>query len=654
MMYGGGGMPGMHPHQPQLDLAQLVAYQQQLTAQQQAGFQINPNQMGQAYGMGLYPGGQAFPQGIQGGAVSGGPSGAGVYQQAGIGFAQFGYGMYPGLQQQQPHAQQHHGVQSMYPSLGAVTAPMTQPNNLGSLSNGASLYPSLDGFASHPHPHPHPNQLIKLEDHPSPSHSARSAHSSSLHSPAPSGAASSSSVSPRTNSTTLSPPGLSYSPSPERETESSLGLGLSRGKKRERGFEDAAGQFLGDLRRKKYSGIDDAGPELDALSSLLLESHANTPTLSQASGPPSLQSITKEDAESMNQLLLSLGTQIPLDQSAYSHAPQFDHAPAPFAMDAFNPAVPTGGHGMYPTLPRINYGQPHPQAQHAMYPPSNMATGGIHPGNFDYATVRLSKPAPAPTLVNDVRLPTYQNVNRLGRAAPSAHLYRDTPMDVDDDESEHGKAYTSSLRSTSEEGPKLPPLVGVSPGGPPERTTLPPIRDLLRHSSSSSVGSTSLAESTSSHSSTSSGRSVYPSLSGDRRPVSAGGVDRLTSSVRLFGMRSPTADLDEHVEDEDDVLEPKSEDSDELTAGEEEVSLERAHKHKRSRTELAVAGPSEVEAEAKVKAEVRERRLFALKALVVYVNATLRQQMLADKWDEVRREGRVVAREDGDVVAVEA
>ncbi|KPV77499.1 uncharacterized protein RHOBADRAFT_51344 [Rhodotorula graminis WP1] len=239
--------------------------------------------------------------------------------------------------------------------------------------------------------------------------------------------------------------------------------------------------------------------------------------------------------------------------------------------------------------------------------PSSMPSYGYTPlsSSAQDPQLRLAKSVAPPTIANDYRPTQYHHIGRLQRAAPSASSSAAAPqsveeqvaqelldadMDVDDDVKDAAAALLmgKSLSRTSA-APQLPPLATAMRASPDLRlapivtragsaSRLPPIRDLLAlrspendaaqldspsspvasgssngrtfafapsASSSSTASSTTSATASSSRASTA---PLYPSLASiaptsASRPVSAGGVERLTH--RVHKMRLPTSDAHE-------------------------------------------------------------------------------------------------------------
>ena len=256
----------MFPGQPGFDMATILAQQQQMNAQVQAGYPLG------ALGMQGMPGMPGFPMSYPGG-MSAGPQAQPTQAQVMQMFAASNGMFFPGhpygfhapqqamaMPQQQQQSQSHHQPQpqvQQQPLRPPQSAPA--PSTASATSN---LYPSIPSMYANLYPTAaaSPTSVtVKLEDMPSPAASVHSSHSSarsngySHHS---------SSVSPRVPA--LSPPSVSspentYSPPSEYETESYTKPYISTsvaGKKR--AFEETAEQFLGDIKSKRFQG-DDAG-----------------------------------------------------------------------------------------------------------------------------------------------------------------------------------------------------------------------------------------------------------------------------------------------------------------------------------------------------------------------------------------------------------
>lgn len=275
-MFGPGqGMPAVST----FDMATLVAQQQQLNAQASAGFPMT------AMGMHGLPGVQSHPGFQFGMPANGSNSLSGSASQAHPlqnmyattpmfqfgGMSYFGAPGQPGAPLQPSSAmpaprQPDAPTLSLYPTLpsafGAFT-PSSAPN-VGGLptpsslpSHGASPLPQYTQRQQQQQPQSSP--FVKAEEMPSP---AASTHSHRSHA----NTGYSSSVSPRVPA--LSPPSVSspentYSPPSDMDSHGSeeayrrsISGNAMAGKKR--GFEEAAGDFVSDLKNKRFLD-EDAG-----------------------------------------------------------------------------------------------------------------------------------------------------------------------------------------------------------------------------------------------------------------------------------------------------------------------------------------------------------------------------------------------------------
>lgn len=566
---GGGGMP----HQSVDQLAQFIALQQQLNSQAQAaasqGFSIPgmtgvlpagyPIQLGQnPYGVAAAPGISFLPQGVY------------HYGFSAPGQPQPQYVQVP-LQQQQPLPPQHRNS-----SVTSLTSTPSQSSLYPTLS--ANLFPNS---ASVP-------PVVKTEDQPSPAHSYKSQYSSIS---SPSGV-------PALSPPSLSTPENSYSPTPELDSDSNSGRrpysGANQVAGKKRGFDEAAEHFLGDLKNKRFQSQDTLYDQLDALSTFL-----QSPEMT---GPPALtpgrttddssssngsdnglqeSSFGAEEVDTINQLFLEINQDLnknphPLqhpssqesDPYMFSHHPEQAHSFTPLAPIQQN----NSSSSLYPTLPSLSK---NPSTHQYSYSPAypTLPAGGGGGGNGQdssslYANLRLSKPPTAPSIAGDYRQTQYQHVPRLQRAAPSVD--QQEAMEVDAEMAEAasallmGKSLSAPASSSSRpklpplstaiyEGPRLAPIAGSSDSNPP---TLPHIRDVVsltpprRGSFSTDILESPVSSTTATFASpppvASTSRSMYPSLSStptstsssSSRPVSAGGVERLTH--RVHKMRLPS------------------------------------------------------------------------------------------------------------------
>ncbi|GAA5880662.1 hypothetical protein JCM16303_004301 [Sporobolomyces ruberrimus] len=574
--------PNGMPQQSVDQLAQFIALQQQLNSQAQAaasqGFSLPglvgglpagyPLQLGQnPYGVASAPGLSFIPQGVY-------PLG-GHYAFSAPGQHQPQYAQVPVQPTPVSQPPQHRNS-----SIASLTSTPSQ----------SSLYPSL---SNNLFPSPAALPAIKAEDQPSPAQSYKSQYSSIS---SPSGV-------PALSPPSLSTPENSYSPTPDFESDS----GSSRrayhsgntvaGKKR--GFDEAAEHFLGDLKNKRFHNQDTVNDQLDALSTFLLSP--------EMTGPPALTpgrttddssssngsdygrqegSFDREEVDTINQLLLSLGQSIDSDPHALQHSSSLDSDPYLFShhpdqAHSFNSLAPiqhTSSSSMYPVLPSMTKNAP---GQHFSYPSAYPSLPGQDSTNR-HANLRLSKPPTAPSIAGDYRQTQYQHVARLQRAAPSESRRdeQDAMMEVDAEMAEAasallmGKSYSAPSAPTSSptsqrpklpslatailgnyDGPRLAPIAGSPVSNPP---TLPHIRDVIslspRRASMTEAPDSPTSPSTSSNATSfaspvppsATSRSMYPSLSStptsasssSSRPVSAGGVERLTH--RVHKMRLPS------------------------------------------------------------------------------------------------------------------
>ncbi|GAA5855611.1 hypothetical protein JCM8547_001616 [Rhodosporidiobolus lusitaniae] len=359
------------------------------------------------------------------------------------------------------------------------------------------------------------------------------------------------------------------------------------------------------------------------------------------------------------------------------------------------------------------------------------------PGMVGQDFLRLSKTPAAPTIAHDYRATQYQHVARLQRAAPPAGadgMELDAAEeggegegeDVDDEVKDAaaallmGRGYSvTAVRAaaSSSAKPKLPSLATALAAPSPSSTgprlapihpagadgRLPPIRELLslgqHRSSPSSVAdeldspatspvhtrSTPLPFSSTSSPAPSgtSSPSLYPSLASlaptsSSRPVSAGGVERLTHRVHKLRLpsssSSSTTTPDEAVppaagssvlEDAGDLEatsdEGSSDEEDVIEGGEEKTKEKKSrHKDKKSRldpSELsqlrhpvavkaepvdddvlpAEVKPSTASSAADDRAAVMMRRRATIAYLVMYVNAKYRADLARKGVKDVRR-----------------
>ncbi|GAA5892565.1 uncharacterized protein JCM6883_007399 [Sporobolomyces salmoneus] len=302
------------------------------------------------------------------------------------------------------------------------------------------------------------------------------------------------------------------------------------------------------------------------------------------------------EVDSINQLLLSLGQSIESDPHTLQHGSSLETDPYMFShhpeqASSFPPlgsvqqqhhAAPpsSSSSSMYPVLPPLAKNLS--GHQYPSYPSAYPTLPGGGGTNQDssaqlnrHSNLRLSKAPTAPSIAGDYRQTQYQHVARLQRAAPQEPAAGDMEVDAEMAEAASallmGKSFSAPAATSSSQRPKLPslataiggnyegprlaPIAGSPVSNPP---TLPHIRDIVsltppppHRSLSTEVPDSPLSPSTSTTSFASppvasSSRSMYPSLSStptstsssSSRPVSAGGVERLTH--RVHKMRLPS------------------------------------------------------------------------------------------------------------------
>ncbi|CEQ43021.1 SPOSA6832_04897, partial [Sporobolomyces salmonicolor] len=685
---GGGGVD---------TLAQYIALQQQLNSQAQAAVSQGlamPNLSGISLPPG-YPiqlGQSPFAIGPQG--ISFLPQGVFPYGGA----TQFAFSTSGHSQPQIVQAPQLQRNASI-PTAPPPALPSSTPHH--PQQQQQSLYPSLPASL-----YPSPTSVplsIKQEDHPSPANSQKSHYSSSL---SPGGV-------PALSPPSLSTPENSFSPSPDLESDNSARRAYSgnavAGKKR--GFDEAAGQFLGNLKNKRFQDQDTVNAQLDALSSFLMTPDmSNAPALtpgrtvddsSSSNGSDCGRpegSFDREEVDTINQLLLSLGQTLddptalppPAVHEPYSQSAVFSHQPEQHPIAPLPTSYTQSNGALYPTLPSLDRTLSTKSASHhATYSTNTYAYGPTPTGQElnPLASVRLSKPAAAPTIANDYRQPQYHHVARLQRAAPVAE--EEEAMEIDDEVTEAaaallmGKGYSaSSVRSKSKdptdsplqlqlpslavvirsalEGPRLAPIQtsvppsssSISIASPP---TLPHIRDILSPYRSNDIPESPLSPTSSSasvfaspplSSSSATSRPLYPSLSSisstsssASRPVSAGGVERLTHRVHKMRLPSTSSEISTA-----DALETASStlDTEDLSASSDEDDEDHPNaRFKKSRVEspqpmAAKEEPEEddleelkddPDEERDEKARLAARRKATIAYLVMYVNAKYREHL---------------------------
>ncbi|GAA5854048.1 hypothetical protein JCM9279_004363 [Rhodotorula babjevae] len=352
--------------------------------------------------------------------------------------------------------------------------------------------------------------------------------------------------------------------------------------------------------------------------------------------------------------------------------------------------------------------------------------------------LRLAKSVAPPTIANDYRPTQYHHIGRLQRAAPSASSSAaplqsiedqvaqellDADMDVDDEVKDAAAALLMGKSLSRTAAPQLPPLATAMCTSPDLRlapivtragsaSRLPPIRDLLAlrspendvaqldspsspvasgsssgrafafsSSASSTASSTTSSASATASSSRASTAPLYPSLASiaptsASRPVSAGGVERLTH--RVHKMRIPTSDVHEAVREADADLSASSDEEDDtegdhpssskksrvgeapfvespppysvkeedLDEDEESDQLASASPSSSStidEAEVATADGERKPLEAAARAELEERarivarRKAVIAYLVLHVNTAYRAQLARKSMKDVRR-----------------
>lgn len=491
--------------------------------------------------------------------------------------------MGPPMTSAQPHSQpqQQQQQQSLYPSL---------PNSLYA-PNGSSVPPQAPPAAAsqqlHPHAHSVPpmHHTAKPEDQPSPASSSRSRDSGSY----------SSSLSPR-NLPALSPassltPENSFSPTPgfeEQQQKHKLQQSEHQVAGKKRGFEEATGQLLSNLTNKRFHDADAVNAQLDSLGSFLLTPDVHEQPLPVHLGPNGHEDdgasssgsehgssgprFKHEDVDAINQLLLSLNQSLdseiapqPHEGDLHGFAGSHGHHPTSAAAASYPTHVSMAPTSLYPSRPTMSF--PNMYGQSGFDPATSMG--------------HLPKSVPAPSLAHDYRPTQYNHVNRLQRAAPStsAPPQIEPEMEIDEDVKDAAEALLlagSLTRAQSAPTTKPSLAAPTSPDAaptadlrlPPIHTAsgsssrLPPIRDLLAFRSSEAAESPSSPVASSSSSSSGTAPPLYPSLasiatSPTSRPVSSGGVERLTHRVHKLRLPSTSSSGDEPAgsirEDEADL-----------------------------------------------------------------------------------------------------
>ncbi|SCV71035.1 BQ2448_3797 [Microbotryum intermedium] len=681
--YGFAGYPfgfpvfGQAPAGQSVDFSAFIAHQQKLNAQAAAGMHIGPMGYPSLPAYGAPHQAESFSQVGQRPFHSQAHTQAHAMQQM---FAAQSAAMFPYGQAAFPYMQPGAMPINLAPSapnadVRRTSAPATAAASATNVLKSSSLYPSLpqalNGLGA-PSAPAYASVPMQSEDYPSPSNSAHSSQGSyyanSFHS---------SSVSPHVPA--LSPPSYSSpenlaSPFSEQDSDSGSARHSNAGRGKKRGFEEAAGQFFGDLKNKRFQDEDAMGIHLDALSQFLLSPDSVAPSLTPArsnddhSSSSSICSdySTQAEVNQINELLLSLGQTIETKELN-------EFLPTPQQQNAIpQPPYTTS---IYPSLAQMD-------RQYARAPVGSAMFGHHLPD-----PMRSGKSIAAPTLVNDLRAPQYTTVGRLHRAAPLS--YRDQQQSFDDYEEESiaaRKSYSSSIRTTSfdemeDEPTKLAPIrASSSPSSalnslsarasltlpsiafivPPPTTeatapvSLPSIRALLdaveTTARNDSTSSPSPSSSSSSSSSSSPASPPLRSASSPEVPVrsfttdsnvsistvrpgsSSGVVDRLTRRVHKLDVH-PAPIQDE--KDEDALLLEASSDEDE----------DGDHPSNSKRIRFESPEPIDQEEDSSVDANedprqqaaalaqanlIKQRRMFVLKTLIAHLNASYRAKLAAE------------------------
>ncbi|GAA5927738.1 alkaline-responsive transcriptional regulator RIM101 [Sporobolomyces koalae] len=669
---GANGIPAQSVDQ----LAQFIALQQQLNSQAQAA-------ASQGYPVpgltGVLPPGYPIPLAQNPYGLAAGPGLSFVPQNV---YPLANHYAFSAPGQQPPQYAQVLPLQqqSQHRNSSVSSAP---PTSVTSTPAPSSLYPSL---SSNLFPAPAALSSVKAEDHPSPAQSYKSQYSSIS---SPSGV-------PALSPPSLSTPENSYSPTPELENDTYSARRAYSGNAvagKKRGFDEAAEHFLGDLRNKRFHDQDTVNDQLDALSTFLLSPEmAGPPALTPGRDDSSSSSgseygrhegsFDREEVDTINQLLLSLGQSIDSDPAAlqstqtdtdpymFSHHPDQAHMEPSLASMQHNPSSAS----LYPVLPGLAKG-----ASSLPYPYGSTPHTYPTAPNHDHSNLRLAKPPSAPTISNDYRQTHYQHVARLQRAAPT----EPEAMEVDAEMAEAaaallmGKSSVAPKAATaaaprpklpslamaiqsSHDGPQLAPITtALSSSAPP---TLPHIRDLVslspRRASFNDTLDSPSSPTTSNGADFASPpppfRSMYPSLastpsttssSTPSRPLSAGGVERLTHRVHKMRLPSTSSETStDHTEtgsllDTEDLSASSDEDDEDhpnarfkksrIMASPESMTITEV-KEEPEDEEEDVKPDLDLEESAAERRDVEERRKIAEKRkatiayLVGYVNAKYR------------------------------
>ncbi|KAJ8294572.1 pH-response transcription factor pacC/RIM101 [Rhodotorula toruloides] len=593
---------------------------------------------------------------------------------------------------------------SLYPTL---------PTSLHGLAPLAASMPppaAPTGVARMPPPSRH--HEIKQEDLPSPANSARSHKSSYTSSLSPSNVPA---LSPGSSFSPSPVPGTTTTATSRRSTNGNVVAGKKRGFEEATGqfLEQLTNKKFHDADSIDAQ-LDSLAsfiltPELETHSLPLPgvgvgaagEDSGSSSSGSEYGGGPQLEA---ENVEHFNDFLLQCGQKFDADlaQTAQSlsnagygsqtpqqqQQTQYPYTALSFDFSSSAPnllsqsSTPAGlpapystqsqqssSSSLYPSLPPLDrslnsLSSAYPSVSSALPPqPSS------YPLYSSYdPQVRLSKPVAAPTISSDYRPTQYHHVERLQRAAPVAeeqHLGEEDDMEVDDEVKDAaaalllGFAKGREAQAAANDRPQLPSLASlrlppIGQSASPSR--LPPLRDLLtaRPSQPSDTLDSPVSPSTSSRATP-----LYPSLasltpSSSSRPVSAGGVERLTHRVHKLRIPEKSvheADLAQSSGEEDEdhptcfkksrvespvpvEAEVKAEDQ-----GEEEFDEEEDEDVK-PKTDDEEEDDDEVrlqreEAEARIKAIARRKAVLAY--LAIYVNTAYRAQLAKKSMGQVRK-----------------
>ncbi|BGP23874.1 transcription factor PacC [Rhodotorula toruloides] len=598
---------------------------------------------------------------------------------------------------------------SLYPTLPASLyglAPLT-----------ASMPPPpAPQAASMPPPHAAQHGAVKQEDLPSPANSARSHKSSHTSSLSPSNVPA---LSPGSSFSPSPVPGYTTA---RRSTNGNVVAGKKRAFEEATGqfleqltnkkFQDAdsidahldsLASFILTPELSTHSlplpGVAGAGDESGSSSSG-----------SEYGGGPQLEA---ENVEHFNDFLLQYGQKFDADlaQTAQSLSKAGHGSQNPYTALSFDFGAPTSLHSqsstpvglpasystqptsssLYPSLPPLDrslntLSSTYPSISSAL--PPQQSSYPLYSSYYD-PQVRLPKPVAAPTISNDYRATQYHHVERLQRAAPATPAPAPAPapapveddMEVDDEVKDAAAALLLGFARGSEskarpaasttDRPQLPSSLAslrLPPIGQSASTSrLPPLRTVLATCPSQpSNARDSPVSAPSSRRAT----SLYPSLasltpsssSSSSRPVSAGGVERLTHRVHKMRIpsttdaegsvpeRSSEADLSASSSEEDEdhptyfkksrVESPvpvsvKADDEEDDELEEEEEEEDDVKPKPEEEVESDEARLQREEAEARIKAIARRKAVLAY--LAIYVNTAYRAQLAKKSMGQVRK-----------------